>query len=136
MKALAEHAENWGAEWTPRIDGGEIKLPVTAGLRRGVIAGRITLERHNGASRATLDVNGSEWTINRTAVGILLSGALGGLVLILLPFFPKLLQLMPIAVMLSLAAWFLVVSRLRSSGAEEFLDDLALALTSDTSSAR
>jgi hypothetical protein len=90
-----------------------------------VIEGRITIERHDGASRATLDVNGSQWTVNRTAVGILLSGALGGVVLILLPFFPQLLQLMPIAVMLSLAAWFLVVSRLRSSGLEEFLADLA-----------
>lgn len=101
---------------------------MTAGLRRGTLGGRITIERRNGAARATLDVTGSKWTVNRTAVGILLSGALGGLVLMLLPFFPKLLQLMPIAVVLSLAAWFLVVSRLRSSGPEEFLEALASQL--------
>ncbi len=103
-------------------------MPATPGRRRRPIQGRITVERRDGGSRALLIVSDSQWVVNRTGVGILLSGALGGLVLILLPFFPDLLQLMPIAVMLSLAAWFLVVSRLRSSGPEEFLEALAAHL--------
>jgi len=109
---------------------------VTAGLRRGAIAGRMTIERRDGtapgylggASRARLDVTHSSWTLNRTAVGILLCGALGGLVLILVPWFPRLLQLLPFAVVLSLAAWFLVVARLRTSGPDEFLEALAARL--------
>ncbi len=49
----------------------------------------------------------------------------------LVPFFPDLFQLLPFAVVLSLAAWFLVVSRLRSSGPEEFLGDLADSLAAE-----
>ena len=54
------------------------------------------------------------------AVVILLFGTAGALATMLWPFYPRLLGLAPLGIVLSLAAWFLVASRLRSSGLEEF----------------
>jgi len=43
------------------------------------------------------------------------------------PFWPPLLALAPLAAVLGLLAWWLVVARLRSSGPEEFFAALAAA---------
>jgi hypothetical protein len=51
----------------------------------------------------------------------LLFGGAGGLTVALWPFFPELMPLLPVAVVLALVAWLLVVARLRSSDPGDFL---------------
>ena len=65
------------------------------------------------------------YRVNKQAVVILVAGAISGLVLMLWPFFPALLGFAPVAIVLALIAWFLVVSRLRMAGPREFLDTVA-----------
>ena len=53
---------------------------------------------------------------------ILLFATAGGLLTVLWPFFPELLPVAPSAPCIALGGWFLVISRLRTSGPDEFLD--------------
>jgi hypothetical protein len=125
LTALASVAEDGGAEWRPEGEGGELILPVVAGLRRGVAAGRITVTRAGAASRISYDVTGSELRVQRPAV-VILTVALAAAVLgMLWPFFPALISVAPWAAAIVLSAWLLVVARLRSAGAEEFLRAVA-----------
>jgi hypothetical protein len=58
---------------------------------------------------------------------ILLVAVAGGLLTVLWPFFPQLMNVAPFGALLALGGWFLVVSRLRTSGPDEFL--VAVAAT-------
>jgi hypothetical protein len=58
-------------------------------------------------------------------VVVLIFGGAGGLIVALWPFFPGLMPLLPVAVVLALAAWLLVVARLRSSNPGDFLKVVA-----------
>ena len=122
---MARVAEDWGAEWQRAgDDGGELVLPVVAGLRRGVVSGTVTAIG-NETSRLTFEETASELRVQRPAVAILLV-ALGAAVLgMLWPFYPSLIALAPWAAAIVLSAWLLVVARLRSAGAEEFLRAVA-----------
>jgi hypothetical protein len=125
MEIVAGVAERWGAAW--KADGrqsGELTLPARAGLRIGVVEGRLTVEARNGRSMARFDARQERWRIHWQAVVILLFGAVGALAAIAWPFHPSLLKLAPLGIGLAFAAWFLVASRLRSSGTEEFLEAL------------
>ena len=95
---LSDLAEAWGGEWTPAAGGGRLALPVVFGLRRGELSG---------------------------PVAILLLAALPTVGSLAWPFFPRLFALVPYAAVFGLLAWWLVVSRLRSHGPEEFLAALA-----------
>ncbi|MEZ5330502.1 MAG: hypothetical protein R2991_00295 [Thermoanaerobaculia bacterium] len=131
-EALAEAAralEEWGGLWHPGIDGGRLELPVTAGLRRGVVTARLAAASERGGSRLDLEVESSRWEIHRSAVMVLLLGAAGALSVTLWPFFPALLSVAPVGGILAFVAWLLIVSRLRTSGPEEFLAGLAAAET-------
>jgi hypothetical protein len=66
-------------------------------------------------------VEESRLEVNRSAAVVLVFGGLGGLIVALWPFFPALMPLLPVAVVLPLVAWLLVVARLRSSYTEDFL---------------
>ncbi len=121
LAAAARAADLWGAGWERAIDGGRLELPVTAGVRRGVVAGRVKVEPAGAGSRITFAVDESRYHLNRPAVAVLAFGALGGIGTTLWPFYPKLLSFAPLAVVLALAAWLLVVARLRTSGPEDFL---------------
>ncbi len=125
LAAAAHAADLWGAGWERAIDGGRLELPVTAGVRHGVLTGRIKVEAAGAGSRVTFSVDQSRYRLNLPAVVVLAFGALGGIGTTLWPFYPKLLAVAPLAVVLALAAWFLVVARLRSSGPEEFLELVA-----------
>ena len=46
------------------------------------------------------------------------------------PFYPQLIAVAPFGALLALGGWFLVVSRLRTSGPDEFLDAVAAQGTS------
>ena len=54
------------------------------------------------------------------------NAALGALATIFVWWVPALLPVVPLGILLSLAAWFFIIARLRNSGPEEFFEALAL----------
>lgn len=122
LKAAAQAAADWGAEFAPATGGGRLRLPVTAGLRHGWMEGELAAEPLPGGSRLSLRVERSEYNLQPGPIAFLVLGGLGGLTLVLWPLYPPLLHLAPLGIVLALGAWFLVLSRLRVSGPEEFLE--------------
>lgn len=119
--AVARAAEDWGAEWTPERGGGRLVLPVVFGLRRGVAVGRLDIAPGASGSRLTWRLESSELELHTSAVGLLTLSAIVLVAASAWPFHPPLLALMPFAAVVGLLAWWLVVSRLRNSGPEDFL---------------
>lgn len=125
QRLLAEAAEDWGGAWQARGRGGRLRLPVMAGLRRGWVAGEVTVEEAGDGSRLRLRVEESMYRVDRASVAVLLLAAGGALVTVLLPLFPQLIRLVPVGIVLAVGAWLFIVARLRNSGPEEFFQDLA-----------
>lgn len=131
-QAVAAVAEAWGADWEPGTD--RLNLAATAGLRIGWVRGRIVFEGPEGhAEGDSLELRfereEEHFVIQRSAAFFLALAALGGLYVMIWPFLasgnPGALQLVPLAALLGLGGWFLVVSRLRNAGPEEFLKAVA-----------
>jgi hypothetical protein len=124
--ALADAAQAWDGEWTPEgRGGGRLALPVLFGLRRGVAVGRIEIVRlGDERSRLVWTLERSHLELHTSAVAILGFAAVPLLATVAWPFHPPLLALVPFAAVAGLCAWWLVVSRLRSRGPEEFLASL------------
>lgn len=121
LAALAKTAEVWGADWRRDGTGGRLVLPVTAGLRHGRLDGSISTEPNgSAATRLLYRVEASDYHLHWRAVVILLFGAFGAISFTLWPYFPPLLAIAPIALVLAFAAWFLVASKLTTAGPEEF----------------
>lgn len=120
IEALSEAAADWGGEWREEETGYLLLLPVTAGVRRGFSAARITVVKEGQGSRVDIGSIENHLEVNRGAAGVLAFGAMGAIVAILWPFFPGLLRLAPIAAVLAVVAWLLVAGRLRSLGLDEF----------------
>jgi hypothetical protein len=127
LRVVSRASELWGAKWRREGSGGHLELPVTAGVRRGVLRGRLWIEPTTEGSSIVLRIEQSHYQIHWGAVIILLFGAAGALTATLWPFYPPLLGLAPLAIVLALAAWFLVASRLRTSTPEDFLELVAMA---------
>ncbi|RMH19380.1 MAG: hypothetical protein D6696_10715 [Acidobacteria bacterium] len=128
LEQLAGLAESWGASWQQKgIAGGHLTLPVRAGLRRGLVEGAVSIEATKGGSRLTFVVEDSFYRVHYAAFFLVLIGGLGGLFTMVAPFVPSLLPLLPLAMLLAIGAWFLIASRLRSRGPEEFFHLLVLA---------
>lgn len=127
LETVADVAEGWGGEWQTDARGGRLTLPVRAGLRIGLVEGSLTIEPREAGSTARFIPERQRWAVHWQAAVILLFGAVGGVIALAWPFFPQLLGLAPLGIILTLAAWFLVNSRLRSSGPEEFLAALTAA---------
>ncbi|MDP9120110.1 MAG: hypothetical protein M3O15_01890 [Acidobacteriota bacterium] len=126
LAAVARTAEAWGAEL--RSDGGgghRLFLPVVTGIRRGLLAGPLTAEPAAAGSRVLFRPDEATYYLQTAAVALLLLAALGAAVCIAWPLFPSLIAAAPLGAVLALGGWFLVVSRLRSSGPEEFLEMVA-----------
>lgn len=123
LEAVEEAAEAWGAAWTRQGTGGDLALPILAGVHRGWVRAEVTTEPA-GAERTALRLAVVERHegIHVPAVVILLFSVVGGILVVLWPFFPRLIPLAPFGALLALGGWFLIVSRLRSSGPEEFLE--------------
>lgn len=121
LLAVREAAELWGADWQSESSAGLLLLPVVRGLWRGVDLCRVSVEATSFGSTIELTVVESRLQVNRSAVVVLLFGGAGGLIVALWPFFPGLMPLLPVAVVLAIAAWLLVVARLRSSNPQDFL---------------
>jgi hypothetical protein len=133
--ALASEAEAWDAEWRPGIDGGLLALPVVFGLRRGVAVGRIAIERLDDERvRIVWTLEESRLVLQRSAVMVLSVAAVPLVGTLAWPFYPPLLAFAPFAAISGFAAWWLVVSRLRTSGPEDFLGELARAAAAERES--
>jgi hypothetical protein len=137
LAALARAAEEWGARWEPGAGGGRLTLPVVFGLRRGVAIGRVEAARLGDArARLTWSLEESHLEVHRASVVVLSLAGAPALAALAWPFYPPLLALAPLAAVLGLLAWWLVVARLRSSGPEEFFATLSVAAPEEPPSER
>ena len=132
LAAVSSAAEDWGAGWEPSGRGGSLELPVRAGLRHGHQRGRIEVEHaagspadREGRTEVLFRVERSEYRLWIAAIVILLLSAAGGVLTVIWPFWPELLELAAFGAVIALSGWFLVVTRLRNQGAEEFLETVA-----------
>jgi hypothetical protein len=125
VSAVGRTAEDWGAEFQRDGTGGTLHLPVVAGIRRGLVTGPVEIQPTGEGSRVTFRPERSIYYVQTAAVVILLLSTFGAVLTFLWPFFPKLLAVAPFGAVLALGGWFLVVSRLRSSGPEDFLAAVA-----------
>ena len=125
LSALRRTAEVWGAELQEEGDGWRLHLPVLAGLRRGLMSGPVEIRPAAGGSRLTFRPETSVYYVQTQPVVVLLLAVAGGLLTVLWPFFPKLLEIAPFGAVVALGGWFLVISRLRTSGPDELLEAVA-----------
>ena len=121
LAALRRAADGWGAELRKEEEGLWLYLPVIHGLRRGLIAGPVAVEPAEEGSRVVFRPEESDLSVQAASVVILLLAMIGGALTMLWPFFPNLLPVAPFGALLALGGWLLVLSRLRTSGPEEFL---------------
>lgn len=120
LAALAAAAEVWGAEWERAGTGGRLALPVTAGLRQGLVEGAVAAERVGDGTRLRFDVDRADYRVHVAALVVLLVGGAGALLTVVAPLVPPLLELLPVAGLLMLLAWFLVLARMRNRNAADF----------------
>jgi len=125
VSAVQKTAEDWGAEFQRIGSGGQLHLPVLAGLRRGLMSGGIEVRPEAGGSRVVFRPERSDYHVQGSAVMVLLVAVSGAILTVLWPFFPHLLSVAPFGAILALGGWFLVISRLRTSGPDEFLEAVA-----------
>ncbi|MCG8462262.1 MAG: hypothetical protein MI919_38755 [Holophagales bacterium] len=129
LNLLAGTAEKWGALWQ-KEDGhrGRLGLPVSAGIRQGWVAGPVkaeALDGKKGRCRLSFTEEVGEYQVDRAAVMVLSIAGFAGVATLLAPFFPRLWPFVPLGFVLGLAAWLMVVARLRNSGPEDFLQAVA-----------
>lgn len=117
LSAVRRAAEDWGAE----LEKGRLHLPVVQGLKRGVVSGPLRVEATEEGARVVFQEEESQLYVQTASVFVLLVAIVGALATVLWPFFPELLPLSPFGALLALGGWFLVLSRLRNSGPDEFL---------------
>jgi hypothetical protein len=127
LAAVRRTAEEWGAELQLDGSGGKIHLPVVAGIRRGLVTGAVEVRAEAEGSRVVLLPETSIYYVQTASVMVLLLAAAGGLLTLLWPFYPELIAVAPFGAILALGGWFLVVSRLRTSGPDEFLAAVVVA---------
>ena len=128
LRALGAAAEEWGADFAPAVTGGaggELRLPVVAGLRRGLLSGPVAVAPAGHGSRVVFRPAAQDYYLETSAVAMQLLAAAGALLSVAWPLFPQLLPVAPLGAVLAVGGWFLVLSRLRGQGPEEFLASVA-----------
>jgi hypothetical protein len=121
LAALRRTAEDLGVELQAEGAAPKLHLPVLAGLRRGLISGPVEVLPTAVGSRLVFRPESAVYHVQTQAVMVLLLATAGGLLSLVWPFFPKLLPVAPFGAVIALGGWFLVISRLRTSGPDEFL---------------
>lgn len=121
LSALRRAVDDWGAELSREEGGSRLHLPVVHGLKRGLVSGPVRVEATAEGSRVAFLPEESHLYVQSAPVIILVIAVLGAMMTVLWPFFPRLLPLSPFGAILALGGWFLVLSRLRNSGPDEFL---------------
>jgi hypothetical protein len=131
-RALAAAAADWGAEvepieapGRPEDCAGRLLLPVVAGLRRGLLAGPVTVEESGAGARLTFRPERQDYVVETSVVAMLLVAAAGGILGVAWPLVPRLLPVAPLGVVLALSGWFLLASRQRGRGPRDFLEAVA-----------
>jgi hypothetical protein len=132
LRAAQAAALDWGAELDPHAGdgeagagGGELRLPVVAGLRRGLLRGPLAIAAAAGGSRVVFVPAAKDYYVETSAVALLLVAAAGGLLTVLWPLYPKLMPAAPLGAVFALSGWFLVASRQRAKGPAEFMRSIA-----------
>jgi hypothetical protein len=121
FSALRRAAEDWGAELSREDGGSRLHLPVVHGLKRGLVSGPVRIEATAEGSRLSFQPAESLLHVPAAPVFILVMAIVGAVLTMLWPFFPSLLPISPFGAILALGGWFLVLSKLRTSGPDEFL---------------
>jgi hypothetical protein len=129
-QAVERAVESWDADFEGWENGrrGQLYLPVSAGLRHGMVRGEIAVEPRDRGARVVFRPEEARYQLHSTAVGVLVISAVGALLLLLWPFLPQeaaLARVAPLGAVLALGGWFLVVSRLTTRDARDFLDLVA-----------
>lgn len=125
LAAVAEAAEDWGGSWERQGTGGRLRLPVQAGLRHGVLDVAVaTAGAAGGGTEASFTEEAAAWRVHRPAAGLLFVALVGSLACVLWPFFPALVPLAPMGLVLGVGAWLVVLSRLRHQGLAELVEDV------------
>lgn len=122
LHAVGEAAEAWGAEWHRSGTSGRVALPVQAGVRHGFVEGALTATETGRGTRLQLLAERSDYRVHGSSVMILVFGALGALLTVVVPLFPDLIGLVPVGLFLMIGAWLLVAARVRHKSAREFLE--------------
>ena len=125
LEALSDGADAWNGTWHRQGTGGQLTLPVAAGVRYGVLYGSVSVQPSGEGVRVTYHVDRSEYATNAGAVGILALGTLGVLAMLAWPLLPGTSpNLAGSGFILILLAWLVVGRRLRHRGAADFLASL------------
>lgn len=125
LEALSDAAEAWNGAWNRHGTGGQLTLPVAAGVRTGILYGSVSVRPSAAGVHVVFHVERSEYSTNAAAVGILALGALGVLAMLAWPLLPGTSpNLAGSGFILILLAWLVVGSRLRHRGAADFLASL------------
>jgi hypothetical protein len=114
-----------GGSWGRGATGGQLRLPVAAGLRRGWVSGPLAIEESAQGSRVTFTPVAQDYYLETSAVAVLVMAGAGALLSVAWPLFPGLLPTAPFGMVLAVAGWMLIVSRLRARGPAEFLATVA-----------
>ena len=120
-EAVESAAEQWGGQFEREGEAAELVLPVAAGLRHGLAEVRAHVAGGRARADLTLSQTAAHYQLHLTGVAMLAVAGLGALITILCPFFPGLLPFLPIGILLAVAGWLVVVSRVRMSGLDDFL---------------
>jgi hypothetical protein len=128
LAALAEATAEWDGEWEREGTGGRLALPVQGGLRHGVVQVQASAHAVAGGSELVLRTERADWHLRRSATLLLLVALLGAIAATLWPFVPALQSLPPLGLVLAVAAWLAVLTRLRHRSVREFLDDVETKL--------
>lgn len=125
LEALSDGADAWNGTWHRQGTGGQLTLPVAAGVRYGVLYGSVSVQPSGEGVRVTYHVDRSEYATNAGAVGILALGTLGVLAMLAWPLLPGTSpNLAGSGFILILLAWLVVGRKLRHRGAADFLASL------------
>ncbi len=125
LEALSDGADAWNGTWHRHGGGGQLTLPVAAGIRHGVLHGEVSVQPRGEGVRVTYHVERAEYQTNAGAVLILALGALGVLAMLAWPLLPGTSpNLAGSGFIMILLAWLVVGSRLRHRGAADFLASL------------
>jgi hypothetical protein len=118
--AVCRAADEWGADFELLGAGGNLRLPVLQGLQRGLISGAVAIEAEGDGSRVVLIPAASEYAVNTPAFCLVLVAAIGAVLTVLWPLYPRLLPFAPLGAVLAIAGWF-QVSRQQKRGPEDFM---------------
>lgn len=121
LEAVGEAAEIWGGKWNRLGLAGRLELPVSAGLRYGMLAAEVAAHARDTQTQLELTVEEAAYRVHLPALSVIVFGAVGAITMILAPLFPGLLALVPVGFIIMICCWFLVLSRLEHKGPREFL---------------